>query len=75
LLRYTGLRLRRSAVKIAKAQLVKLVNELPETVDIEEVLYRLALRERLEAAEEDVREGRLLSEAEVEAEIARWFAA
>jgi hypothetical protein len=60
-------------MRIAKAQLKKLVDELPETVDVEEVLYRLALRERLEAAEEDVREGRLLSEGEVETEIARWF--
>jgi hypothetical protein len=41
--------------------------------EIEEVLYRLALREHLEAAEEDVREERVLSEGEVEAEIARWF--
>jgi predicted transcriptional regulator len=61
-------------VRIAKAQLIKLVEDLPETVEIEDVLYRLALRERLEAAEEDIREGRVLSEAEVEAEIARWFA-
>jgi predicted transcriptional regulator len=60
-------------VKIAKAQLVKLVEDLPETVEIEEVLYRLALRERLVSAEEDIREGRVLPEDEVEAEIARWF--
>jgi hypothetical protein len=60
-------------MRIAKAQLIKLVDDLPETVEIEEVLYRLALRERLDAAEEDVREGRVLSEGEVEAEIARWF--
>jgi len=60
-------------VRIAKTQLIKLVEELPETVEIEEVLFRLALRERLDAAEEDVREGRVLSEEEVDAEIAQWF--
>lgn len=60
-------------MRIAKTQLIKLVEDLPETVEIEDVLYRLALRERLETAEEDVRQGRVLSEAEVEAEIARWF--
>jgi hypothetical protein len=60
-------------VRIAKTQLIKLVEDLPETVEIEDVLYRLALREKLVAAEEDVREGRVLSEDEVEAEIARWF--
>lgn len=58
---------------IAKTQLLKLVEELPETVEIEDVLYRLALRERLEAAEDDIREGRILSEEEVDDEIARWF--
>jgi predicted transcriptional regulator len=42
-------------------------------MEIEEIFARLVLRERLEAAEEDVREGRVLSEDEVEAEIARWF--
>lgn len=60
-------------MRIAKTQLIKLVEELPETVEIEEVLFRLALRERLDAAEEDVREGRVLSEEEVDAEIAQWF--
>jgi hypothetical protein len=55
---------------IAKAQLIKLVENLPETVEIEEVLYRLALREKLGTTEEDVRAGRVLSEDEVTAEIA-----
>jgi len=62
-------------VRIAKAQLIKLVEDLPETIEIEDVLFRLALRERLDAAEEDVREGRVLSEEEVDAEIAQWFSA
>jgi predicted transcriptional regulator len=60
-------------VRIAKAQRIKLVEDLPEDMEIEDVLYRLALRDRLEAAEEDIREGRVLSEDEVKAEIARWF--
>jgi predicted transcriptional regulator len=62
-------------VRIAKTQLIKLVEDLPETIEIEDVLFRLALRERLDAAEEDVREGRVLSEEEVDAEIAQWFSA
>ena len=60
-------------MRIARAQLIKLVENLPDTVEIEEVLYRLALREKLDAAEEDFREGRILSEDEVAAEIAQWF--
>jgi hypothetical protein len=60
-------------MRIARTELLRLVENLPETVEIEEVLYRLSLRERLEAAEEDIREGRVLSEDEVAAEIAQWF--
>jgi predicted transcriptional regulator len=60
-------------MQIARAQLFKLVENLPENVDLEEVLYRLTLRQKLDAAEEDIRAGRLLSEDEVDAEIARWF--
>jgi uncharacterized protein (DUF433 family) len=36
-------------------------------------LSALNLREKLVAAEEDIRNGRILSEDEAEAEIARWF--
>jgi uncharacterized protein (DUF433 family) len=36
-------------------------------------LSALNLREKLLAAEEDIRNGRILSEDEAEAEIARWF--
>ena len=40
----------------------------------DEVGYRLYLREKLDAAEEDVREGRLVTHQEVVAETSRWFA-
>jgi hypothetical protein len=60
-------------MRIEKQEILKLVEELPETIEVEDLLYRLYLREKLEAAEEDVREGRLLSEDQVAAETARWF--
>jgi hypothetical protein len=40
-----------------------------------EDLYRLRLLEKLKAAEEDVREGRVLDHEEVVAETAKWFEA
>ncbi|MCP4660548.1 MAG: hypothetical protein GY856_34545 [bacterium] len=57
-------------MQIAKQELIKLVESSPEKVEIEEILYRLYLREKLEAAEEDVREGRLVSHEDIVAE--RW---
>lgn len=60
-------------MRIARTELLRLVENLPETVEIEDVFYRLSLRERLEAAEEDIRDGRVLPEDGVTAEIAQWF--
>jgi hypothetical protein len=42
-----------------------LIKELPEKIDIDELMYRLYLRQKLKAAEEDVRETRLISHEEV----------
>ena len=58
---------------IQKQAILKLVEDLPEEVDFEELHYRLYLREKLEAAEEVVREGRVLSHDDVVAETSRWF--
>ena len=60
-------------MRIGKQELHKLVEALPEQVEIDEVIYRLDLREKLEAAEEDIREGRLLTHEEIVAETGKWF--
>ena len=58
---------------LAKQQILKLIRDLPEKVDIDEVMYRLYLRQKLEAAEKDVRRGRLVSHEEVVKETSTWF--
>ena len=58
---------------IAKHQILKLIKDLPDKVDIDEVMYRLYLRRKLEAAEKDVRGGRLISHGEVVKETSKWF--
>ena len=45
-----------------------------EPVDSEDLWYRVYLFEKLNAAEEDARAGRVLTHDEVVAETARWFA-
>jgi hypothetical protein len=59
-------------VTIAKADVLELVNELPEDIDVEELIYRLYLREKLAAAEADIAAGRTVSLAEARAEAASW---
>lgn len=58
---------------IAKQQVLDMIKALPEKIDVDELMYRLYLRQKLEAAEEDVREGRLISHEEVVKETSRWF--
>jgi hypothetical protein len=58
---------------IAKQEVFELIKDLPEEVDIDEIIYRLYLRQKLESAEKDVRESRLISHEEVVKETSKWF--
>lgn len=58
---------------ITKQQVLELIKDLPEEVDIDEIMYRLYLRQKLEGAEKDVREDRLVSHEEVVKETSKWF--
>ena len=58
---------------ITKRQVLDLVKDLPDEIDIDELMYRLYLRQKLEAAEKDVREGLLVSHEEVIKETSGWF--
>ncbi len=59
-------------VTIAKADVLELVNGLPETIDVEELIYRLYVREKLAAAETDIAAGRSVSMAEARSEATSW---
>ena len=50
---------------ITKRQVLELVKDLPDEIDIDELMYRLYLRQKLEASEKDVLEGLLVSHEEV----------
>ncbi len=58
---------------IAKQQVFELIKDLPEEVDVDEIIYRLYIRQKLETAEKDVREGRIISHEEVVRETSKWF--
>lgn len=58
---------------ITKKQVLEIVKDLPEEVDIDEIMHRLYLRKKLEAAEKDVREGKVVSHEEVVKETSNWF--
>jgi len=47
--------------QISKSELKNIFKELPDKVDIEEVMYRLYLLQKIEAGESDIKEGKILS--------------
>lgn len=51
-------------MEILKSKLEGLIKELPEKVDIEDVMYRIYLLQKIEAGEKDIAEGRILSRKE-----------
>jgi len=55
-----------------KEEVLELARQLPDEVDIEEVIYRLYLREKLAAAEADIGAGRTLSPEEVREQVRTW---
>lgn len=57
---------------VSRSEVLNLVNEFPEEIDVEELIYRLYLREKLAAAEEDIAAGRTLSTEELKAQAALW---
>ena len=57
---------------IAKHQLIEMLDKLPDEVDVEELMYRLYLLEKLDGAEEDVRGGHWVSHDEAAKEAAQW---
>lgn len=59
-------------MEMTKAEALRLVSDLPDRFDPEELQYRLYLRGKLEAAEQDIRDGRTVSHDAVAREIASW---
>ena len=57
---------------VPKQDVIDLIRQLPDEVDVEDLIYRLYLREKLAAAEADIAAGRTLSTKEVRAEAATW---
>lgn len=58
---------------ISKTKLETLVKELPKKVDIEEVMYRLYLLQKIETSEKSVRQGRTTKHRDVMKKLSkRW---
>jgi len=59
-------------MSMQKEEVLELVRQLPDEVDVEEVIYRLYLHEKLAAAEADIAARRTLSPEEVREQARTW---
>jgi hypothetical protein len=57
----------------AKQVALEIVGSLPDDCTLKDAAYRLYLRQLVEEAREDFREGRTFTQEEVEREAARWL--
>lgn len=57
----------------AKQVALEIVGSLPDDCTLKDAAYRLYLRQLVEEAREDFREGRTFSQDEVEREAAQWI--
>jgi hypothetical protein len=51
--------------QIPKVELEKLFQELPEMIDVEDVMYRLYVFQKIQEGEQDIQEGRIFSHHQV----------
>ncbi|QWR76002.1 hypothetical protein [Candidatus Magnetomonas plexicatena] len=58
---------------LQKKEIHNLIDDLPDVVEVDEVIYRLYLRQKLEFAESDINDGNLISHGDVVKETVNWF--
>ena len=56
----------------AKEQVIAMIQELPNDVNFEDIEYHLYVRRKILRGLEDIREGRVLSQEEVEERFKKW---
>ena len=58
----------------AKERILRLVEELPDDASSDEIRYQIYVREKIAQGREDAREGRFVSEAELDRPLSRFGA-
>ena len=52
----------------------QILDSLPEDCSLQEIQYRLHVRQMVEEGRQDVRNGKVLSQEEIEQDLERWLA-
>jgi hypothetical protein len=57
---------------VTKSQVAEMVKNLPEKVDLEDLMYRFYLLQKIEKGESDIREKRTISHEDLLKKIKKW---
>ena len=60
-------------MQTAKQEVQELLQELPDDATLEDIQYRIYVRQKISQGLADVRAGRVASQAEIEKRFARWL--
>ena len=60
-------------METAKAQVQKILEELPEDASLEDIQYHIYVRQKIEQGLDDIAAGRVISHEEVQRRLAKWL--
>ena len=60
-------------METAKEQVQQLLQKLPEDASLEDIQYHIYVRQKIQQGLDDIEAGRVLSHAEVQQRLAKWF--
>ena len=59
---------------IAKDEVRKILDQIPDDSSLEDIQYHIYVREKIEKGLQDIKDGRVLSQEEVEKRMSKWLA-
>ena len=60
-------------MRTAKEEVRKMLEHLPDDVSFEDIQYHIYVREKIERGFQDVQEGRVLSQEDIEDRMSKWL--
>lgn len=60
-------------METAKQELQKILERLPDDATLEDIQYHIYVRQKIDQGLEDVRAGKVLTQAQVEERLSRWI--
>ncbi|MBI2981551.1 MAG: hypothetical protein HYY44_04575 [Deltaproteobacteria bacterium] len=60
-------------MQTAKKEVQKILENIPDSATFEDIQYHIYVREKIEQGLKDIKEGRVLSQEEVEKRMSRWL--